>query len=122
MSIYNDLQKVAADLIGEFRQGDENTFQYIALTAGTGGTPDNPAKPVETPTSFNAVARGAQFKYVDGTNILASDMQLSMPANLDVVPSIKGFIEVDGRRHKIVGVNAVPPAGVPVVYRIFYRR
>jgi len=56
------MQKVAADLIGEFRQGEEDTFQYIALTAGTGGTPDNPTAPVETPTSFSAVARGAQFK------------------------------------------------------------
>ncbi len=121
-SIYNDLQKVAADLIGEFRQGDEETFEYVGLSAGTGGTPDNPAPLNETVTPFNSVARGAQFKYVDGANIFASDMQLTMPANLDVIPSLDGFIQVDGRRYKIVGVNAVPPAGVPVVYRIFYRR
>lgn len=117
-NIYADLQKVASDVIGEFKQGE---MVYIGLTAGTGGTIDNPAEPVETETAFNGVARGAQFKYVDNSKIFASDLQITMPAD-GVTPTLAGFIEIDGTRYKIVGVDAIPPAGTPVAYRVFVRR
>ena len=118
VSLYADLQKVASGVIGEFQQSQ---MVYIALSAGTGGTPDNPAEPVETEHAFPGTVRGAQFKYIDNSKIFASDMQVTMPADM-TVPALDGFVEIDGTRYKIVGVDAVPPAGTPVVYRIFVRR
>lgn len=118
VDFYSDMQSVASALIGEFQQG---VIEYVALIHN-GLTPDNPGQPTETKTTIPGVARGVQFKYVDGTNIFASDGQMTIPADTGVIPALTGFIEVDGRRHKIVSVSAIPPAGTAVAYRVIYRR
>ena len=118
VNFYQEMQSIASSLIGEFQQG---AIQYVALSH-SGGTADNPGEPTETTTTVNAVARGVQFKYVDGTNIFASDGQITMQADAGVVPALTGMIVVDSRRHKIVSVSAIPPAGTPVAYRVIYRR
>lgn len=115
---YDDMASVAAEVIGEFKQG---AVRYIAITKANGPA-DNPGTPSETATVINAVCRGVQFRYVDGTNVVTSDGQLTMPANAGVTPSINGFIEVDGRRHRIAQISAIPPAGTPVAYRVIYKR
>lgn len=115
---YGDMASVAVGVIGEFKQG---TVRYIAVTKANGPA-DNPGAPSEVATVINAVCRGVQFRYVDGTNIVTSDGQLTMPVNAGVTPSISGFIEVDGRRHRIAQVSAIPPAGTPAAYRVIYKR
>lgn len=115
---YSDMQAVASAVIGEFEQG---LIQYVAMTNG-GLAPDNPGEPTEVMTTISGVARGVQFKFIDGTNIFASDGQITFPADTGIVPTLSGFIEVDGRRHKIVSASAIPPAGTPVAYRVIYRR
>jgi hypothetical protein len=118
VDFYSDMQGVASAVIGEFAQG---TISYVALT-NNGLSPDNPGEPIEVVTTVPGVVRGVQFKFIDGTNIFASDGQITIPADTGIVPSITGFIEVDGRRHKIVSASAIPPAGTTVAYRVIYRR
>jgi len=117
VDFYSDMQGVASAVIGEFAQG---TISYVAISHA--GMLDDPGEPIEVVTTVPGVARGVQFKFIDGTNIFASDGQITIPADAGVVPSITGFIEVDGRRHKIVSASAIPPAGTPVAYRVIYRR
>lgn len=117
-NFYDEMQSIAASVINEFKQG---TITYTALVAGN-GSPDNPGEPREVTSTIDATTRGVEYRYIDGTNIVASDGQLTMPANLGVIPSIEGYITVDGKRHRIVQVSAIPPAGTPVAYAVIYKR
>lgn len=118
VDFYTEMQGIASEFIREFDMGE---IYYVGLTPG-GGPPDNPGEPTETTTLIPAVARGVQFKYIDNTNIVASDGQIRMPADLGIVPSIEGYIRIGTTRHRIVQASAIPPAGVPVAYMIIFKR
>lgn len=117
-NFYDDMQKIASSVIGEFQQG---TVTYTRMVQGD-GPPDDPGEPREVTTTIPAVTRGVEYRYIDGTNIVASDGQLTMPADMGIVPNIEGYISVDGRRHRIVQVTAIPPAGTAVAYAVIYKR
>lgn len=115
---YKEMQSLASEIIGEFQQG---VITYSAMVAGD-GPPDDPGEPREVTVKIPATVQGVQYRYIDGTNIVASDGQLTMPANVGVIPSIEGYITVDGRKHRIIQVTAIPPAGTPVAYSIIFKR
>lgn len=114
---YREMQGVASDVLRDFNQG---VIQYVALTPGDGPR-DNPGEPQETPTTVDATARGVSFKYVDGTNILSSDLQITMPGD-GIAPEMTGFIRVDGVRYKIVAIHRKPAAGTPVAWVVIFRK
>lgn len=115
---YQDMQSLTTDLIDEFKQG---TVQYVAVVAG-GGPADNPGPSVETVHTINATVRGVAFRYIDGTSIVSTDLQLTISGNQLFVPDMKGYITVDGVRHKIIGIMPKPAAGTPVAYTIIFRK
>lgn len=117
VGFYDEMQTVASDLLREFKQGE---IYYVALTPGTGPA-DNPGPTQEVPTLVNAVARGVKFKYIDGSNIVSSDFQITMPGD-GVEPNMRGFIKVDGVTHKIVKIDRKPSAGVAVAYVVIFRK
>ncbi len=119
MSIYDEMRVVAKEVLTEFKQGG---IKYVRLNAAV-GPPDNPGVPSET--SFvidDGVARGVEYKYVDGTQVVASDGQITCGAPQQFTPNIKDYVEVGGQRHKIRRVTAIPPTGTPVAYTIIYAR
>ena len=115
--IYSDLQNVAADLFAEFKQGE---IAYIQIVPGT-DRPDDPGEPSEVVHPIDATAQSVQFKYVDGTSILTTDEQISMPGK-GVEPEMNGFVTVDGERYKIIGIKPKPAAGPVVAYAVIYRK
>lgn len=117
MSIYDDMQKVASTLITDFQQG---SIKYVQRSI-TYTTPDEPSSATETLINVDGVVKGVSFKFVDHTNILTSDKQLTISADQQFTPDAKDFIEIDGNRYKILRVDAIPNAGTPVVYRLFIR-
>jgi hypothetical protein len=117
-NFYQSMQSVASSLIADFAQG---TVEYVELTPVAGATADDPGTPTETATTINAVARGVKFKYIDGTDILASDLQLTMPGG-GVVPNMRGFIRVGTVRYKIVSIKPIPPFGTTVACVIVFRK
>jgi hypothetical protein len=126
MSIYEKMQGVAASVLRDFDQATasddpDKGIWYVAVATGNGPR-DNPGPPVETPYKVNGAARGVKFKYINGTSIIASDLQATMAVIPGLVPSIAGFVKLDGTRYKIIRVDPVPPVGVPVVYRLFFRK
>lgn len=118
MSIYDEMQGIASDLLTEFKQG---ALVYIQMVPVGTGTPDDPAEPISVSHPFNGVVRPVSTKYVDGTHIVQTDKQLTMPANV-TVPDMDGFVDIDGSRHKIVQIHTLPAAGTTVAYRLFVRR
>jgi hypothetical protein len=126
---YEDMRSVASELLKEFdqkRPGDpsptDNGIYYVGITPGTGPA-DNPGAPQEAPPiKVDAVARGVSFKYVDGTNVVQTDLQATMAVRPDMTPAISGFIIVDGKRHKIVKVMQKPAAGTSVAHTVIFRK
>lgn len=114
---YSEMRAVANSVIGDFQQG---TITYTGMTKGKGPA-DDPGEPVERTVVIPAVARGVQFKYIDGSNVVATDGQVTFPAGI-VEPSIEGYITIDGKRARIVQVVAIPPAGTTVAYTVVYKR
>jgi hypothetical protein len=112
------MQAVASDVLAEFKQG---IIQYVPVTTASGGSPDESGTPTPgTPVTIDAVARPVSTKYVDGTNILQSDKQVTMPAD-GTVPEMTGLIRIDGNDYEIIEILRRPAAGVAVSYTLIVR-
>jgi hypothetical protein len=111
------MQKVASGLLGEFTQG---SVIYVAMTSGN-GPKDDPGKPVETKYPFNATVRGVKFSYIDNTQIVSSDLQITIPADV-ITPQMTGYVLIDDVKHKIIKIIPKPAAGVPAVYVLIVRK
>ncbi len=117
VDFYSEMQGIAAGVLGEFKQG---VTRFIAITPGI-GSPDDPGEPTETVHEFDGTVRGVRFRYIDGTQIFATDLQTTAPGNLPIADAT-GFLEVDGKRYKVVKVIAKPAAGTPVAFDIIARK
>ena len=114
---YEEMQSVASSVLSDFAQG---AVQYVEMTPGA-GPPDDPGPASETLHSINAAVRGVSFKYIDGANVLSSDLQLTMPGD-GVEPTMSGFIRVDGKSYKIVAIIRKPAAGTVVAWAVIFRK
>lgn len=119
MGFYDDMQAVAAGVLGEFKQG------AIKLTRVTTETP-NPAKPwlpvADTSETYEleATAKAVSDKFIDGTLILATDKEVTCAVpKIEPVPG--DVISIDGNAHSIVKVMRIPAAGVAVVFKLIVR-
>ena len=115
--IYAEMQDVAVDLFGEFQQGK---IAYVEIVPGNGPA-DDPGPAKDVPYPLTATARSVSFKYVDGTSILTSDEQISMPGK-GVEPKMSGFVIKDDTRYKIIGIKRKPAAGPVVAYTVIIRK
>lgn len=115
---YSDMRAIASDVLGEFKQG---VIVYVALERPEGSTPDDPGTAVPVPTTINATARPVSTKYIDGTHIIGTETEVTMP-NDGTTPTMDGFVDIDGVRHKIVRIMQRPAAGVPVVFTLIVKR
>lgn len=115
---YKDMQNLASSLITEFNQG---ACEYVDIQPGNGPV-DNPGPAVEVIHPTPAVARGVQFRYINNTDIVSTDLQMTIPVKDGMMPKMSGFVRGDGQRYKIVGVRTIPPFGTPVAHVIIFRK
>jgi hypothetical protein len=118
MSIYDEMQGVAKELFDQFQQG---SIKYVELQTASGGTPDDPGDPVRVEYPLTAIARPVSTKYVDGSHIVQSDKQVSMPGG-GVEPQMSGLMIIDDVQHKIIGIKRIPEAGPAISYILIVRR
>ena len=118
MSIYDEMQQVAKDVFGEFKQG---VIQYVKITKGSGPV-DDPGPSSDTLYTINATATGVTMKYVNMNLAVASDLQIPAPVDNRYTPDIKDAVTVDGVRHKIIHIDRKPAAGTPVLYILIIRK
>lgn len=118
MGFYEDMQLVASDVLGEFKQGN---VVYVALTPNPGSTPDEPLPPTESFTPINATVRPVSTKYVDGSHIVQSDKQVTFAGDA-ASPDMSGYMLIDTVRYKIVEIMPTPAAGTVVSYTVIVRR
>jgi len=119
VGFYDEIKDVVVDVMTEFNQG---VIKYVALTAA-GGPVDNPGEPTEVETTLvGATARTVSFKYVDGTVIFTTDIQVNHAVQSGVTPAIGDFVLIDGVRYKIIEPMNIPAAGTTVAHILIVRR
>lgn len=118
MAFYEDMQKIASDLLTEFKQG---VIEYGRITPGAGPA-DNPGPSTITwQTLKGAVARGVSQKYIASSLAVATDQQITMSAD-QLVPNIRDKAKIDGVELKIVHVLPRPAAGTVAAYTLIVRK
>lgn len=118
MTIYDDARAIALDVFKEFQQG---VVEYVELVPSAGATPDDPGEPTFVAHRLTSTVRPVSTKYVDGSHIVQSDRQLSMPNDGKVEPTMSGSMRIDGASFKIIEIMPRPAAGVPVVWTVIVR-
>jgi len=125
MTIYDDLRDAAVEALGELAQG---TVTLTRTTRAATTSYDPGAVTGVAVYTLDAVVSGVSRKYVDGTLILASDLQLTVSPQAtlsdgttvaDVAPLMTDGISVDGKDRKVKKILATPAAGTAAVYLIF---
>lgn len=114
MSLYEELQGVASEILGEFDQGG---IKLIHLTYSNDGEPDEPAEPTETVYDLQGVAKGVQLNYEGNGFTASAEKEVTVRVRDDVVPNENDFIEIDGYRYKIIKDLSVPQAGTRCVWK-----
>ena len=113
---YARIKATADRLIGGAAQG---TLEHGITVTTPGATPiDAPTRTTQWET-YNGVARGASLKYVDGSTILATDLQLLLEADTPVL--VGNRIRIDGIVRNVVRVDNIPAAGIVAAKRVFVR-
>lgn len=118
MAIYDEMQQIASDVMSEFKQG---VIKYIDVVPGNGPV-DNPGPSVSTPYELDAVASGVSYKYVKDGLALSTDLTVVSAVKDGLTPDMRGFIEIDGTRYKIVQDISAPGAGVRAVWKWIVRK
>lgn len=119
MSIYDEMQGIAQEILTEFKQG---VISYIKITPGNGPR-DNPgASSVTSYVMKGGAAGGVAFKYVQSGLAIASDLQIIAPVDARYTPDKKDMIDVDGTRYKIMELQVKPAAGTPVAHLFIIRK
>lgn len=132
---YTAFQATADRLLADWKQGT------VTLTRTIQGTPNPetpwiPAPSEERTYTLDAVARDVATKYVDGTEILATDVQVTAstkmqwtatdgvaitPTTVRYEPAPGDVMAIDGAGVNIVKTMRIPRAGTAVAWRFIVR-
>ena len=114
------MRGVASDVFADFPQGD---IRYKWTEYGPSPSPDRPGTATpRTSERLNATARPVSTKYVNGTHVVQSDKQVSIPNDGKATPEMTGMLQIDGVQHKIIEIMPRPAAGEPITWTVIVRR
>lgn len=115
---YTDMQNVATDILGQFKQGVVN---YVQITKGNGPV-DNPGAATLVRFPIAGAVNGVGFKYIGQNGVVGTDRQVIAAVDARYEPNMKDSVEVDGLMHKIVQIVKKPEAGTTVARLLIIRR
>lgn len=115
---YADMRDAAGGLLKEFTQG---TVRLVRPNDSDGDSPWTSGGGDPQSYDLSATVKGVSTEYVDGTTILASDLEVTA-APVEVTPQMSDHILIDGTRYEIVQLIAIPAAGTTVVQKYIVRR
>jgi hypothetical protein len=130
MGFYEEMRdEVASPLLAEFKQGTVTLSRPGSSTPGENPW-DPPVEGEPVVYTLDAVAKGVSKEYINGTTILATDLEVTASvvahdadgADVSVVPDFAtDTITVDGRTVELVRDLSIPAAGVKLAYRWIVR-
>lgn len=125
MGFYDDMRGIASDLLREFsqstNQGGSPQMKYVELIPAE-GPPDNPGVPTEQVHDIiGGVARGVDEEYIDGSQVIASNGQITCEVGT-FTPKVDDYVILNQKRHKVIRTVNIPATGTPVAYVIIYER
>lgn len=109
------MSATAKRLLTRFNQG---ALSSIVITETAGASEFDPPTMSPVATTRQGVSRGVSSKFVDGENILSTDLQLMIEATSLTVDN---RMTIDGKSVQILRVDQIPPSGVVVATRVFVR-
>ena len=114
---YNRIKKTHDDMMARLGQG---AVSLVQITTVPGEFEWSPPVTTETVTPLQATVRGVAQEYVDGVQVLSSDLwvQMAIPA---VTPAVGDRIRIDGDDHSIMRLDRLPGAGAAVALRAWVR-
>ena len=113
---YTRIKATADRLIGNASQG---TLEHGITVTTPGATPlDAPTQTTQWET-YHGVARGASLKYVDGSTILATDLQLLLEGDTPVLVGHR--VRIDSIVRNVIRIDNIPAAGIVAAKRVFVR-
>lgn len=115
---YDEMQKIASGVLKEFKQG---AIIYIDLIPGN-GPPDEPGAATPVSYELDAVAKGVSYKFVKDGLALSTDLTVTAAVRSDLTPNMRGLVEIDGVRYKIVQDISTPAAGTRAVWKWIIRK
>jgi hypothetical protein len=119
MGFYDDMQDVASEVLAEFKQGTV-VLSRTTYAASDPQTPWIPGAPTPATYTLAATVSGVSAELVDGTVILATDLQIvcAVPA---ITPAPTDTVTIDGKAVSLLRVDQIPAAGAPVAFRLIVR-
>ena len=118
MSIYDDLQAVATELLTEFDQGDVKLIKVSSNSTA----PDDHSVQNETSYDLKAVVKGVSAKYLKEGFASVGDLEMTCAVEENIEPTINDFVVIKDLRYKIVQDFSVPAAGSVVARKFLLRR
>ena len=114
---YERLKQTHTDMLSRLGQG---TVALVQITTEPGANEWDPPVTTETVTPLAATVRGVSQEYVDGSQVLSSDLWVQM-AVITPEPAVGDRIRIDGVDHVILRLDRLPGAGEAVALRAWVR-
>jgi hypothetical protein len=114
---YERLKSTHDRLAAKHGQG---LVEITTTTTTDGPNPWDPPVTTTTETPVDAVVSGVGAEYVDGSSIVASDLQVQIAAVEDA-PEVGDTIKIDGASKAVLAVMPVPGSGDPVAIKMIVR-
>ena len=138
MTFYEDMQGIATELLGEFKQGRVTVLRTTQEEKPADWPTWEPWEGDETVSVYelDAVVKGVSAKLVDGNVVVATDLELTCshkmmlvevdgaalaPAAVEFDAALLDTLNIDGKPVTIVRDLTVPGAGTPVAHRYVVR-
>ena len=113
---YTAEQKEYAEQMKDVEQG---VIVYLHPGAVTGDA-WNPTVGASTSHTLSGYSKGVSQKYIDGTFIVSTDIEITTAA-FAVSPVSSGTLTVDGSSLQIIKIIQIPAAGTAVAWKFIVR-
>jgi hypothetical protein len=114
---YGRMQGVATRLLTRFNQGAVT----LTKTVTTPGPNDwTPGTPTDTTYTLQATAKGVSKEFIDGTTIVATDLEITAAA-FPAEPDPADVLAIDGKAVTVLKTMPIPPAGTLVAWKFVVR-